>query len=132
MLLLFAGGLVETLASDKGQMTLHEPARGGTADALSESDRFSELLRVGAGRGGAQAGRHVHRARHPVGRLEGLDRRSLRATSPDLPFDVVVSGWSVNGRPRRAVGPSQGVNGWVVEALEPELRGRAQRAGCAS
>ena len=121
MLLLFAGGLVETLASDKGQLTLHEPARGGTADALSESDRFSSYyeweLAVGERKPDGTFTEHVI----PWSSLEGLGRRSLRATSPDLPFEVLVSGWSVNGRPRRAVGPSQGVNGWVVEALEREM-----------
>jgi hypothetical protein len=121
MLVLFAGGLVETLASDKGQMTLHEPARGGTADALSESDRFSSYyeweLAVAERKADGTLTEHVV----PWSRLEGLGARALRAASKDLPFEVLVTGWSPNGRPRRAVGPGQGVNGWVIEALEREM-----------
>ena len=81
MLLLFAGGLVETLASDKGQMTLHEPARGGTADALSESDRFSSYYEWEIAVRERTAGRHAHRVRDPVVAARGPGHgAALRAT----------------------------------------------------
>jgi ABC-type transport system involved in cytochrome c biogenesis permease subunit len=120
ILLLLGGGLVEALASDKGQMTLHEPATPGVPDAASESDRFESYydweLVVGEREPDGTRRDHVV----PWSRLHDLEGGTLRATTPELPFDVVVSGWTRNGRPRRATTPGTGVEGWVTEALEPE------------
>jgi hypothetical protein len=117
ILLLLGGGLVEALASDKGQMTLHEPAAGGSAGP-SQANRFQSYyeweLVVAERRSGGKLVEHVI----PWSRLEGLEGKTLRATSRDLPFEVRVSGWTRNGRPRRA-SDSDGPSGWVIEALEP-------------
>jgi hypothetical protein len=118
ILLLLGGGLVEAVASDKGQMTLHEPAVPGSHDPRSESNRFQSYyeweLVIAERRPDATSVEHVI----PWSRLEGLEGKVLRATSADLPFEVRVSGWTRNARPRRGSARSEG-GAWVLEALEP-------------
>jgi hypothetical protein len=113
ILLLFAGGLLETLASDKGQMTLYEGSSASHFQSYYEWEiSLTERREVGA------ATEHVlgHDA---LGDLRPDD--VARFTSARLPFDVKVSGWQRNAVPR-AVGFVSGtgeVGGWVLEALPP-------------
>ena len=118
VLLLLAGGLVEALASDKGQMTLHE-AGGDVAGAASRSSTFESWTEWDLVVAERRDGRRVEHV-IPGERAESLDGGVLRATSPSLPFDVLVSSWVRNARPRRGVSSADGIHGWVIEALDPE------------
>jgi hypothetical protein len=118
ILVLFGGSLVETLASEKGQMTLSEVAPSGAAIAPDRSNRFRSYYEwelVVAERRADAVIEHVI----PWGRLEGLEGKTLHASASDLPFEVRVTGWTRNARPRRARSASEGLHGWVLEALEP-------------
>jgi ABC-type transport system involved in cytochrome c biogenesis permease subunit len=84
------------------------------------SDRFQSYyeweLAISERRPGGTRVEHVV----PWDRLDGLEGSTLVASGEGLPFDVEVSGWARNARPRRASVPGDGVNGWVIEALDPE------------
>jgi hypothetical protein len=127
IVVLFAGGLVEFVSSDKGQMTLYEPRPPGEPGGPTSSDRFLSYyeweLSVLERRPDGSAVEHVV----PWSELEGLDAGdTLRATAPGLAVDVRVSGWTRNAEtPKRASSRDEGVEGWTIPALE-EARDAAQ------
>jgi hypothetical protein len=102
ILLLLGGALVESIASDKGQMTLHE------GEASDEFRSYYEWeLAVVERKPDGSASEFVV----PYERLAGLREGDvLRAVNERLPFDVVVTGWTRNALPRA------GRDGWVAEA----------------
>jgi hypothetical protein len=112
ILLLFAGGLVETLFSDKGQMTLYE---GASSDEFRSYYEWEIALteRLADGRATEFVLGHDR-----LGALSPGD--AARFTSDRLPFDVVVTGWTRNSVPApsgRRVGDGA-VDGWVLAAKE--------------
>jgi hypothetical protein len=121
ILLLFAGGLVEFLASDKGQMTLVEPHPTGEPRPESESSRFYSYyeweLAVSERRPDGSAVEHVI----PWSVLEDLEGKTLAATSRDLPVEIRVTGWSRNAKPRPTTARGEGVGGWEIDALAPAM-----------
>jgi hypothetical protein len=107
VLMLFAGGLVEALESDKGHLTLHE---GESSDQFQSY--FEWELAVRERKPDGSATELVVESDE----LMGLDPGDvLRAKHASLPFDVVLSGWVRNAEPRR------GDRGWVARALDPEM-----------
>ena len=114
ILLLFGGSLVESLWSDKGQMTLRA---GETRDEFQAYDEWeiAVLERVTQG----TATEWVL----PSARVERLaPGQAARFHHEGLPFDLVVAGWERHCEPRRA-GPGAGVaasvEGVVLQALAP-------------
>src|SRR5262245_12856349 len=118
IVVLFAGSLVESVASEKGQMTLYEPGYPGVPPGSDRSDKFQSFyeweLSVAARHGDERVEYVI-----PWSRLEGLGHRTLHATAKDLPFEIRVAGWTRNAAVERARTPLDGVHGWTLKALEP-------------
>lgn len=108
ILLLLVGGLVESVGSDKGQMTLHE---GEASDTFSSYYDWEVVV-----------SRRLEDGRWrefvlDASRLEGNDPgESLRLSHADLPFDLFLSSWAPNAVPHRGA-PGEGVDGILLEAL---------------
>ncbi len=88
ILMLFVGGLVESLWADKGQMTLME---GTSSDQFHSYYEWEITVAEARPDGGT--------TEHVIGddRLAGLDPEDrLRIASEALPFDVRIAGWTRN------------------------------------
>lgn len=112
ILLLFVGGLVEWMWSDKGQMTLRE---GDASDEFSSYTDWEVAVRERRTDGSAREFVVPHKV------LRGIeDGGALRVAAKDLPFDLRLSGWVRNGVPKQASRPDQGAEGWTVDERVPE------------
>lgn len=112
ILLLFVGGLVEWMWSDKGQMTLRE---GDASDEFSSYTDWEVAVRERHPAGSAREFVVPHKV------LRGIeDGGALRVAAKDLPFDLRLSGWVRNGVPKQASRPDQGAEGWTVDERVPE------------
>lgn len=110
ILLLFGGGLVEYLFSDKGQMTLRE---GAASDEFSSFTDWEVAVRERRTDGSAREFVVPHRV---VRRIE--DGGALRVTAKELPFELRLSDWVRNGVPKPADRPDRGAEGWTVQVKE--------------
>lgn len=112
IIVLLAGSLVEALRSDKGVLTLYEGKEGNTFRSHYEWE-VSVLERKPDGR----ALEWVVPARE----LSDLSAEDvLRATGPDLPFTLTLTGWVRNGSPVQVGAPGVGGGGWVAQSLPSE------------
>jgi len=116
--LLLAGGLVEFHFSDKGYLTLEEGEAG---------DRFVSYyeweVAVAEARPGGARREHVI----PHERIEPLGPGSTaRFVSAELPFDVRLSSYLRNCRPREAPG---GIEGFLLDELRPAKEAERNVAG---
>jgi hypothetical protein len=117
VLLLFGGSLVESMASDKGQMTVWE---GDAREEFQSYDQWEIVVRERDASGGAREWIL------PNDEIEDLSRDDLvRFRHEGLPFDVAVTGWERNSEPRlagRGTPPDQTADGWVLAALAPSTQ----------
>lgn len=119
--LMLLGGLVEYRTSNKGHLTLFEDEQSAEFRSYYE---WELVVRERLSGGGAREHvvPHAHFAQAGPG-------RTARFFSSDLPFDVVVSGFEPNCRPRPSGGPALGVDGFVLEPLERALEAEREVAG---
>jgi len=114
ILLLFGGSLVESLASDKGQMTLRA---GETLDEFQAYDAWEIAVLERPAQG--KATEWVL----PAARLDGLAPAQVaRFHHERLPFDVAVEGWQRSCEPRHGgtgAGVATSVDGIVLQDLPP-------------
>jgi hypothetical protein len=126
VLLLFGGSLVESLWSDKGQMTVWE---GSSKDEFQSYDEWEIAVRERAAPG------TVREWILPSSELMDLDPDDLvRFRHDGLPFDVAVTGWERNSEPRlapRGTDPADTADGWVLEGMAPSTSNEeANLPGC--
>jgi len=115
IVLLLAGSWVEHQWSTKGQLTLEE---GQASDEYVSYRQWevaiTEIRPDGSSREYLIPGEDFDG-------LSGGDR--CRFQHPDLPFDLVLSGYLRNARPKR-VSPGQGVGGFVLQEAPPVKAGQ--------
>ncbi len=113
ILALLVGGLVEYSFSQKGFLRLFEHESG--ARFLSYEEWDVAIVRRGEDpKEWIVPGRLVESA---------SGGHSVRATAPDLPFDLVLSGYSRNTEVRLARGPKDGIDGVEMTAVSSSTLG---------
>jgi hypothetical protein len=119
IVLLLVGSFIEWTASSKGSMHLFE---GESSDQF-ESYEHWELSIFDV----ASPKEYVI----PDAALaQAADGRARRFTSPDLPFDVVASGWARNATPEKSPSRDVGAEGYRIRALAPDRKqAEANRPG---
>lgn len=118
--LLLLGSLVEHSASTNGNMSLRPGETSNTFRSYYDWDVvITEYAKDGSGE------RFVMAHEKYADMDEG---ERVRFESPKLPFDIVLSGYQRNSIPRRMAGQG-GIDGWVLQELEPEEKAEHNRPG---
>ena len=113
ILALLVGGLVEYSFSQKGFLRLFEHEAGARFLSYEEWD-VAIVRRGDDGKEWVVPGRLVESA---------SGGHAVRATAPDLPFDLVLSGYSRNTEVRLAKGPKDGIDGVEMTAVSSSTLG---------
>jgi hypothetical protein len=123
ILTLFLGGLVETIWSRKGQLTLGE---GDSGDRFHSYFEWDLVVRE------RLAETRTAEVVVPSDRLEGLSPADVaKFTSSSWPFDLKLTGWSRNSEPEE-VGQATGggdVEGWILRAKDLAMEAERNQPG---
>lgn len=114
IVVLFVGSFVEHQYSSKGFIRLHE---GEAADEFRSHDEWEVAVTE------RLAGGRIREHLIPPDGFDDLaGSRHREFSAPTLPFGVRLTSYARNGRPRPAGGTRFGIDGYLLDVLEPVTR----------